>query len=472
VEVGAAANITGGSSMEDNHRIGSYLSKLDYSYKDKYFLSLSYRRDGTSRFSAENRWGNFGAGGLSWRISKENFMDGVSGWLNDLILRASYGTQGNERISNYYAYRGLYNVTSDLGATAFQLSTLTNDALHWENTKQTNIGLSASLFKRITVDFDYFIKKTDDMLFNRSLPVSSGVASIAENVGDLKNQGFDIQIHSSNLESSKGLNWQTTINLSHYTNRIVRLPSQEISNGLFRWAVGTSAYNYYLPKWLGVNPDDGKPLWLKETFLMDADGNPVINSKGERTVTKTEITEDYTQATYNYRGSALPDLFGNIINNFSYRAFDLSFNFYFSIGGQFFDYAYQRLSHPGSRQPVVDFTEDAMDYWTPEHKNASFTRLTDYGPEGNNYFANSTRYLVNDTYLRLRDVTLGYTLPVSLGSRIGVSSIRVFVQADNQLTFFKYKNKGVDPEQPIGGLLDITAMPVAKFIIGGISVKF
>jgi hypothetical protein len=229
-EIGAASLITYGSSWQDTHTIQSYLSKLDYNYKEKYFFSGSFRRDGTSRFAPESRWGNFGSVGASWRMSKEDFLSGA-GWLKDLTLRASYGSQGNENIGSWYAYLGTYNISREQGQTALQLSTVSNTQLKWESDLQTNIGLSTNLFGRVSINFDYFVKKSKDLLFARELPLSSGLNSVNENIGDIENKGFEFELHTFNLPSTSEFQWETFINVSHYNNKITRLPAEEIQAG-------------------------------------------------------------------------------------------------------------------------------------------------------------------------------------------------------------------------------------------------
>ena len=451
-EIGAASLISYGSSWEDNHSIQSYLSKLEYNYMEKYFFTGSFRRDGTSRFAPESRWGNFGSVGASWRMSKEAFLSGTSGWLKDLTLRASYGSQGNENIASWYAYLGTYNISREQGQTALQLSTVSNTALKWESDIQTNIGLSTNLFERVIINFDYFVKNSKDLLFNRQLPLSSGLASISENIGDLQNKGFEFELHTYNLPSSSQFKWETFINVSHYANKITRLPSEEIQAGNYRYKVGVSCYEYYLREWRGVNPENGMGLW----------------SKG----TEGETTEDPNEATLDYRGNALPDAFGNIMNNFYYKGLDLSLNVVYSIGGYIYDQLNRRQSHPGSRNIAETFAAKSYDYWTPTNTDATMTRLTDYGPIGNLYISASTRYLVDATYARVRNITLGYTIPKNITSKIRMTNVRVFFQADNQFTFFAKKSRGLDPEQQIGGYVEHTFIPPMKTLVGGLSVNF
>ncbi len=449
-ELGAASLITGGSSSVDQHNIESYLSKVDYNYEGKYFLSGSFRRDGTSRFFKDSRWGNFGSIGASWRVGQEDFMDDFSGWMNDLTVRASIGSQGNENISSFFAFQGTYGISQDRGTTALLQNTITNNSLRWENNIQTNVGLTIGLFGRVDVNLDYFVKNSQDLLFSRELPFSSGLASIAENVGDVQNKGFEIELHTNNLPSGN-LKWETSINIAHYKNTITRLPSDEIQAGLYRYKVGVSTFEYFTREWRGVNPANGRAQWSTATG---------------------EVTENLNEAALDFRGSALPTMFGNVMNTFIYKGVDLSVNLVYSFGGKIYDTQYQRMSHAGARNIAETFNADSYDYWTPENTDATMTRMSDHGPTSNSYHQNSTRYLFDRTHARVRNITLGYTLPITLASKIGAKSLRVFVQADNYITFFKEKGRGLDPEQQISGGGNITFIPPMKTFQGGVEFSF
>jgi len=428
-ELGAAGSITAGWSNEDNHRIASYLSRVQYNFQEKYFFSGSFRKDGTSRFSETSRWGNFSSVGVSWRMSKEKFMANYSDWLNDLTVRVSSGTQGNERIGSYYAALGTYSISSNLGATALQLNTISNDILKWENNVQTNFGFTAGLFGRVNVNFDYFVKKSQGLLFHRELPISAGLAGVNENIGDVENRGYELEVLANMFPAGNEIQWQTKFNVSAFKNEITRLPAEEIAAGWFRYKVGVSAYEFYLREWRGVNPANGHALWTMDNTT----------------------TEDINQATFDWRGSALPDAYGNIMNTFGYKSWDLSVNVTWQLGGQIYDNRYQRLSHAGSRNKAETFAAESYDYWTPENTDAYHPRLTTYGAIGNMYHQNSTRFLVKGTHARVRNITLGYTLPNSVSSGFGIPMARVYLQMENFMTFFHKSDRNLDPEARLNG---------------------
>jgi len=467
VELAAASTITDASSIEDKHRIESYLSNFTYNFKDRYYASASFRRDGTSRFAQESRWGNFYSVGASWRISEESFMEKYD-WLDNLTFRLSYGEQGNERIANYYAWLGLYDVIKDSGNSGFSLNTLTNTSLKWERNKQLNFGFEAKLLERFYVSAEYCIKTSQDLLFNRELPLSTGLGSVAENVGDLENKGFEISINSVNLNIGD-FRWETNLNITHFKNVITNLPAEEISAGLHRYVEGRSVYDFYLRDYAGVNPENGNALFYKDIYETDGSGNPVLDADGNKIVIDKETTESANDASYYYVGSSLPDYYGNMVNSFYFKGIDLSINLIYNIGGSIYDGEYRSMMRSGNR--FETYHEDIMNYWTPENTDTDVPKMTTNGNLANQYNTASTRWLVDATYARVRNLTLGYTLPRNIVSRIGLSKVRVFLQGDNFLTFYKYKDRGTNPETGIGGQIGQN-IPLQTVFSGGIQVSF
>jgi TonB-linked SusC/RagA family outer membrane protein len=466
-ELSAASTITGASSVEDKHRIESYLSSLTYDFRDKYYMSASFRRDGTSRFAPESRWGNFYSFGASWRISEEFFLQKYE-WLDNLTLRLSYGEQGNERISNYYAWLGLYDVIKDAGNSGFSLNTLTNTSLKWERNKQFNFGFETKLFERLYISAEYYIKTSQDLLFNRELPLSTGLGSVAENIGDVENKGFEISVNSVNLNIGN-FRWETSLNITHFENVITSLPAEEISAGLRRYTVGKSVYDYYLLDYAGVNPLNGNALFYKDIYETDASGYPVLDANGDKIVIGKETTESVSEASYYYVGSSLPDLYGNLLNSFFYKGIDLSINLTYNIGGYVYDGQYKGMMCSGNRYET--YNADIMNYWTPQNTDTDVPRMTTYGVLANQFNTASSRWLASATYARVRNVTLGYTLPQNIVSKLGLSRVRAFFQGDNFLTFYKYKNRGTNPEAGIEGQVD-SEIPLQKVFSGGIQVGF
>ena len=470
-ELAAAAANQGYNSYLNEYRVEGYLSRLEYNYGGRYYISGSYRRDGSSRFHKDYLWGNFWSVGGSWRISEEDFIS--LDWLSNLKLKASYGTLGNDGIlysngtQNYYAYQGLYSTGYDnLTDAGLLVSTLQNNKISWEVSKTFNVGLELGLFNRLNLEVEFFDRKVEDMLFYRPLPNSTGVDGIWENVADMRNVGVDGNVNAA-IITNKDLKWSIDLNFTHYKNEITRMPetSKKIIIGSKQLAEGVSLYEFFIPDYAGVDPNTGDPLWYKDVYKQDAGGDLVLDDNDEPIVIDKEKTKVYSEASRYYVGSSLPDFYGGITNNFSYKGFDFSFLFFYSIGGKILDYDYLQLTHAGNRLGGA-MSVDMLNAWSSENKDTDIPRLDVDLTTAN---STSSRYLVDASYLRLRNVTLGYNLPKSLLHKIKLEQLRVFVSGDNLLTFFG--KKGLDPEVNFGGTTN-NRYPQLKTITFGVNVSF
>lgn len=435
-EIDAAAGAMGAGSSEDNYRLSSYLSRLEYDYNGKYYFSASFRADGSSRFSSENRWGKFWSVGGAWILSAEDFMKNTS-WIGNLKVRASHGTVGNDQVQDvvgYYAYQGLYSSGyNDYNEPGAILSRLPTPDLVWESNEQTDAGVDFDLFGFLHGSFDWFSRKSKNLIFARPLAPSVGLGSIFENVGDIKNTGVELEL-GANLIRNHAFSWHIDINASHYKNEITRLPQNEIIDGRFKMVEGKSRYEYFGPVWAGVNPENGNNTW----WLYTEEG-PVR-------------TEDYTLVNNNdqkrFLGSALPDLFGAITNNFAYKGIELSFMLYYSIGGKMYDGDYAE----GVRwRRGFNMSTDILNRWTPENTETAIPRLSEFTQ--NNIGVYSSQYLFNNSFLRLRNVSLGYVLPNQLTKKIGIDRLKIFAQGTNLLTWGNAADRGTDPETTLNGVV-------------------
>lgn len=433
-ELDAAAVLNAASSYEDNYRLQSYLSRVEYDFDKRYYLSASFRKDGSSRFHPDNRWGNFWSVGASWILTEEAFLKDTK-WINSLKLRGSHGAVGNDRATSYYAYQGLFSSGwNDNGNPGVLLSTLPNPGLIWESNMQTDIGLDFSLFgRRIHGSLDWFNRTSKDLIFNRPLAPSVGISTIAENVGDIKNTGIEIELGANVIQGS-GFNWSVDLNASRYKNKITRLPQKEIFEGYFKLTEGVSRYEFFAPEWAGVNPENGNNMWWRTT------------ENGQ------EKTEDYTSVNTTsqkrYLGSSIPDLFGALTNNFSYKGFDLSVMLYYSIGGKMYDGDYAE----GVRwRRGFNMSVDALERWTPENPDAKIPRISEFTQ--NNISVYSSQYLFDNTFLRLRNLSLGYTLPSAVTKKFGMNSLKIYAQGTNLFTWGAAANRGTDPETTITGIV-------------------
>lgn len=436
----SAGTVSGAfTGTSTDYRLASWLGQLNYDLLDRYHFSASFRRDGSSRFSKQSRWGNFWSIGGAWNIKRESFLRDVEK-LDNLNLRVSYGAQGNDRVGNF-AYGGFYSIYNSLDMLGLRPSDLPTPELKWETNLNLNFGLDFSLFNnRLVAQLDLFDRQSRDLLFNKPLTPSTGYNGIDANIGSLSNRGIDGQITAVPIRNSD-FHWNITLNLGHYRNRITRLPQDEILTGSIgqygntkKMVEGGSVYDFFIKEWAGVNPENGKATWYKD--VVDESGN----------ITGRTTTENQTEATPYFQGSSLPDLYGGLNNSFSYKGFNLSFLLSYNIGGKIFDGDQPMIMHLGYA-PGRNWSREALSRWTPENTDTDFPRLSYVSDSWNTI--PSTRFLYNATYARLRNVNLSYALPRQLVSGWGLTDVRLRLIGENLLTF--YGHKGLDPEQTVGG---------------------
>jgi TonB-linked SusC/RagA family outer membrane protein len=463
-ELASAATITGAWSYEDNYRLISYLTRAEYNYDNRYYVSGSFRTDGSSRFHPDNRWGNFWSAGASWRISEEGFMQDID-WVDNFQIRTSYGAVGNDRIA-LYAYQGLFATGMNDGTYPGMLvSRLPTPDLKWETNLQFNLGANFRLFDRIDGSFEYFVRDSRDLLFARPLPMSTGFGSVDANIADVRNKGVELEVNLM-VTQSQNFRWTMDLNATHYKNIITSLPQERVGN----WIEGVSMYEFFMPEWAGVNPETGNSQWWKNVFQTDGSGVPVLDEDGNKVIIGREKTENYSevgaQDQRDFYGSGIPDLFGGFTNNFTYKNFDLSVFVYFSIGGKMYDSDYAEMM--GNR-PGFTYHEDMLDRWTPDNPNAEHPRIS--SQQSSYMGAYSTRFLYDNTFVRLRNVTLGYSLPRALLDRMNIQTARVYVNGDNLLTFGSAAKRGTDPEQSFSGTTG-HRLPPLKALSFGLQVGF
>nr|WP_321485433.1 TonB-dependent receptor [uncultured Draconibacterium sp.] len=458
-ELSSAATMTGSDSYEDNYRLLSWFSRVEYDYKNKYYFSGSLRQDGTSRFSKNSRVGTFWSVGASWRASEEDFFKQYN-WLDNLKVKASYGAVGNDKLSTMYAYQGLYGTGyNDYGLPGLMISRLPNESLKWETNLQFNVGLEFTVLNRLTGSFEYFKRQSKDLLFTEPMALSTGFSGIDKNIGDIENKGIEFDLSWKIIEQND-FSWSMDINATHYTNEITKLPQKEMNSGVFKWREGESRYNFWGADYAGINPENGNDQWWMNIYE---------TIDGEQVVTDRVLTEEQTDVSSDnqkkYLGDALPDIFGGYTNNFSYKGFDLSVMFYYSLGGKLYDSDYAQMM---GYRTGFSFHEDVLDAWTPENTSSTVTRFSQ--GFSNSLSSYSSKYIYNNSFVRLRNITLGYTLPESVLSKAKISSLRLFVKGDNLVTWGKAAKRGTDPEQSLSGTTD-NRFPVVKTISVGLQLS-
>ena len=454
-ELVVGSQLTGGSGYRIDYALAGYFTQLLYDYQSKYFFSASYRRDGSSRFAPETRWGNFWSLGASWRIDRENFMISTSDWLSALTLKASYGAQGNDNLGTYYASKGLYAIVSNLGENALVSDRIATPKLKWETNLNFNVGIDFSLWNnRVSGSFDFFQRRSKDLLYSRPVAPSLGYKSVDENVGALKNTGIELSLNGT-LINTQDFIWKLGLNLTHYKNEVTELPLKDMPpSGVNKLAVGRSVYDFYTKEWAGVDPENGNPLWYMD--ILDKDDNVV----GRGT---TSVYKDATD--YFVNKSSLPKVYGGFNTSFSYKGVELSAIFAYSVGGYIMNRDITMILHNGSSAGRA-WSKEILNRWTPENR---YTDVPALATTTNNWTSYSTRFLQNNSYMRLKNLTLSYTLPKQLVSKAALSNVQVFVQSDNLFTI--HRNQGLDPEQGITGLT-YYRYPAMRSFTGGINVTF
>ena len=457
-ELVAGSVAEGSSSTADILTQEGYFANLSYAFANKYFASASYRMDGSSRFATDVRWGGFWSLGASWRMKQEAFLASVN-WVDDLKLKASYGQQGNSDIGTFYGYQSLFSIDDRnnglLNGAIY--SQLANPDLKWEKNANFNVGVEFSFFERIRGQVEYFSRQSSNLLFQVPLPQSSGISTKWGNIGTMKNGGIEFQI-AGDIVKTKDFKWTLDINGTSYKNEITKMPLgpdgkfQEIISGTKKLAVGHSIYDFWLRGYAGVDPVDGAALYYKD--VLDTDGN----------VTDKITTKDQNAASYYYNGSAIPKIYGGFNNTFSYKGIDLSIFFNYQIGGKMYDSNYAALMHPGAFGSHMSV--DMLNRWTPTNTTTNVPRLQNAYTAAT---AASDRWLTDASFLSLRNVTLGYTLPSNLLKKLTLKSIRIYATGDN-LALFSAR-KGMDPQQTFGGTADNTYVP-SRIVSLGLNITF
>lgn len=436
-EPDAAALLGSFSGNSDKLSLLSFLGRAEYDFNNTYFLSVSGRADASSRFFEDNRWGKFWSVGASWKVSNEEFVKNLN-FFNQLTLRASYGGQGNDKLrkpggsSLYYAYQELYKFYNNLGEPGTVLEKVQTNDVKWETNLNLNVGLEfAILNNRVKGNVEYFKRQSQDLLFNMPVAPSLGISDFPFNVGTIQNTGFEFSLFTTPIKNDN-FQWNVDVNLSTLRNKITKLPKGAVISGTKRLEVGGSVYDFYLQEWMGVDPSNGKPLWRR--IYQDEKGNTIDGT-----------TSEYSKATRTLQGSALPKVTGGITTSIAYKNFDLSGLLTFSIGGKILDTDYTSLMSNGSAAGRA-WSAEMLNRWTPENPNTDVPALS---TTTNNWSSSSSRFLYSGTYARLKNVSLGYTLPSDYFEKLGLKKFRIYVQAENLLTF--YKHKGMDPEQALDG---------------------
>lgn len=429
------------TSYTNKYKTEGYFSRLNYSFNERYFLSGSFRRDGSSRFHKNSRWGNFWSAGAAWRLDQEKFMAGVN-FVNVLKLRAAYGEIGNDDLGSYYPWRATYENAQNANEAGYIQDSLGNPDLKWEVSRNFDVALEFSLFdNRFRGTLEFFNRKSSNLLFSVPLSYSTGIDSQLRNAGSMYNRGFEFELGYS-IFTGKPLTWDISLNGTHIKNKITSLPIDPYKSGTHKIEAGHSRYNFFLRQWRGVDPATGNSLYIPaEEYLATSESLVEVNG--------TTYTTDYKEALEDYCGDALPKLQGGLTTNLAWRGFNLGMTFYYQFGGKMYDTVYSSLMQPGTGSLSYQTVHvDIMKRWQKPGDITDVPRISN-GTDATSLYASSDRWLVSSDMLELATINLGYTLPKSLVRRFNVDNLKFYFSAENifQIT----RRKGIYPRKNISG---------------------
>lgn len=442
----------------NGYRMLSYISRINYDYKGKYYAGISFRRDGSSRLAPESRWGNFWSLSGAWRVSDEAFMKGLTKIFPEVKLRASYGVNGTLP-SGYYDYMGLSTYGADYNGLPGIIETqFLNSNLKWETNYNTNIGLDLSILNKVRVSFEYYNRLTKDLLMNEPTSLTTGFNSILSNIGQMRNRGFELELVST-IINNKNLKWTSSFNISHNSNKILVLDGVQTSiiSGTQIRMVGKPYNTFYLREFAGIDPDDGMTWFYTNT--LDNDGNYV-----------KEKTKELNTAYAIPLQSPYPKVIGGLVNNFKIYLVDLGFTFTYSFGGYSYDAAAGKLDKEG--------TTNGLDANIPIYYRDRWRKPGDISIYGK-YIANNkwdladgysnSRRIHSTDHIRLKNISLGVNIPSKVTDFLKIQRARVFASANNIWTLAKWKM--YDPEVGEDGSMAWQTPPL-KTTTFGLEITF
>ena len=473
-------------SYTDNYMSEGIFTRVQYDYKERYFISASYRRDASSRFAPGHRWGNFFSVGGAWQISKESWFNADA--IDYLKIKASYGEQGNDNLNAYYPYADMYSTSYNAETNEYSivLSQKGNDELTWEKSKNFNVGVDFGFWKgRLNGTVEFYNRATSDLLYYKDTPLSAGIVTgnYPINVGSVINRGIEFNVDAVLVKTSKaslGLNLNLTWNKNEITSLDKDIEAEGIKGGYWIRRVGGSIYQAYMYKGAGVcqqadvDASEGK---MKESDL----GRQMFWGHFVEKDENGNITKEYEAKTCNFSeatkydiGTTLPKIYGGFGINATFYNFDFTAQFQYQLGGKFYDSTYQALMWTQDNRGS-NMHKDLLNAWTPENTNTNIPRLdTEYAISQS---AVDT-YLTSSNYLSLNNVSLGYTIPKTLCRKIGIAGLRIYAAGEN--LFMISARKGMDPRYSFGlgsytgGLTGLASGSYAalRTITGGLTLTF
>ena len=471
LELPMAMTTVSTSSSSGKYNNEGYFFRAQYEYDGRIFASGSYRRDASSRFHPDHRWGNFWSVGAAWLINRENWFK--ADWIDMLKIKASYGSQGNDSIGSNL-YERIWGVTENEGMPSASMSSIGNENITWETNGNLNAGIEFEVLKsRLSGSIDYFYRKTTDMLSFFSVAPSAGYSGYYKNIGDMANQGVEIELNG-NIIRSKNVNWNINANITYVKNEVIYIadenktltmydldgnPYQGYSSSGVAYAEGAALYSRYQKAYAGVS-EAGESMWYKWNIKYDDNDNEVSRS--------LVPTTNYSEAEDFVMETSMPEWYGGFGTSIDFYGFDFSANFSYQLGGKVYDSDYaSAMASPTSENLGYAYHKDLWNSWSPENPTSDIPRfqfMDDDSARG------SDRFYISSNFLSLNNLTLGYTLPRKWMSKIGIQRLRVYVACEN--VYYWSARKGLDPRQSItGGASQAYYSPV-RTISGGLNLTF
>ena len=463
---GAVIDGQAATSYKRRRNNEGYFGRLQYNFDERIFGSASLRRDASSRFHPDYRWGTFWSVGGAWLINKESWF--YAPWVQELKIKASVGSQGNDNIGDF-RYTDVFDIinSDNKVGTAFY-SKGTKD-ITWETNTNFNIGAEFQLWNRVTGSIEYYRRKTSDMLFSFSVAPSLGYSSYFDNVGNMVNSGVEMDFNV-NIFNTRNFTWDVNLNISTLKNRLTMLdPDKQISteyaadgkgykgysSGNFFIAEDLPMFTWRMKEYAGVN-EDGESLWYRNT--KDEEGN----------VTGRETTKTYADADYYItEETSIPKVYGGFGTKLKVYGVDFGINFTYQIGGKQYDGTYAYFMSSPSGSAGSNYHKDLLNAWTPENTGSNIPRF-----QLNDQYsaAASTRFLTNASFLNIQNINVGYTLPSRWTKKMAISSLRLYMSAEN--VFYWSKRKGFDPRQSYNETTNATYYSPMRTISGGVTFEF
>ncbi|WP_179345434.1 SusC/RagA family TonB-linked outer membrane protein [Winogradskyella ursingii] len=448
----------GGATFDKG--IEGYFLRTNYNFDNRYYLSASVRRDGTSVFDTDKRWGTFYSVGGSWRIDQEQFMENVS-FIDRLKLRASYGEVGNDDLGDSYLSQARFSITSNAASPAILFTDIGNSDLLWETTESFDVALEFGLFNNfIDGSVEYYKKSTTDLLYFLPIAPSNGLNIVPVNAADMFNSGVEIGL-TGHLVNNDNVKWDLTLQASTFNNEITSIPDPFI-NGSKRWAEGRSIFDFFLLRTAGVDPDNGDQLFLLYELDDNGESVPVLDAEGNQ-----ETTNDWQETERAYTGdSSIPDLLGSVSSNLTYKNFTFDLLITYGIGGSALDNAYASMMHSGTYGRSLH--PDALKAWRQPGDITDVPRLENGNPDL--VRTQSDRFITDASFWSLKNVTLGYNFGKGLTDDLGLDNLRVSITGEN--LFLKSERTGLDPQYNLAGTAPGDDFSPARTVSMGLNLSF